>query len=136
MRHILLGPSPVALVPFAILMRRGWPAPVRDIGRLPLVGFAAFVVAIGSWFVPMVVVTSGEGELLAYRNEILFDQTVTRYAGAWQHHEPFCYYLTHVILVFWLPLSALVPWLWPRWRAARETEAADAGSQSGRDGSC
>jgi 4-amino-4-deoxy-L-arabinose transferase-like glycosyltransferase len=142
LRHILLGPSPgwfvagwaaaglgvitkgvgflplLALVPFAILTRRGWPVPVRDIGRLSLVGFAAFLVAIGSWFVPMVVVTSGDAELLAYRNEILFEQTVTRYANAWHHHEPFWYYLTNVIPVFWLPLIALVPWLWPRWRAA------------------
>ncbi len=48
----------------------------------------------------------------------LFEQTVTRYANAWHHHEPFWYYLTNVIPVFWLPLIALVPWLWPRWRAA------------------
>jgi 4-amino-4-deoxy-L-arabinose transferase-like glycosyltransferase len=142
LRHILLGPSPgwyvagwaaaglgvitkgvgflplLALVPFAILVRRGWPAPVRDLVRLSLVGFAALLVAIGSWFVPMVLVTSGDAELLAYRNEILFEQTVTRYANAWHHHEPFWYYLTNVIPVFWLPLIALVPWLWPRWRAA------------------
>jgi 4-amino-4-deoxy-L-arabinose transferase-like glycosyltransferase len=142
LRHVLLGPSPgwyvagwaaaglgvitkgvgflplLALVPFAILIRRGWPAPVRDIGRLSFVGFAAFLVAIGSWFVPMILVTSGDTELLAYRNEILFEQTVTRYANAWHHHEPFWYYLTNVIPVFWLPLIALVPWLWPRWRAA------------------
>ena len=62
--------------------------------------------------------TAAGGDLLAYRNEILFHQTVTRYADAWHHHEPPWYYLTNVIPVLWLPLVALVPWLWPRWREA------------------
>jgi 4-amino-4-deoxy-L-arabinose transferase-like glycosyltransferase len=70
------------------------------------------------WFVPMMLVTSAGGDLLAYRNEILFQQTVTRYADAWHHHEPVWYYFTNVIPVMWLPLIALVPWLWPRWREA------------------
>jgi 4-amino-4-deoxy-L-arabinose transferase-like glycosyltransferase len=74
--------------------------------------------AIGLWFVPMMLATAAGGDLLAYRNEILFKQTVTRYADAWHHHEPPWYFLTNVIPVLWLPLVALVPWLWPRWRAA------------------
>jgi 4-amino-4-deoxy-L-arabinose transferase-like glycosyltransferase len=142
LRHVLLGPAPgwfiagwavaglgvitkgvgflplLALVPFAILARRGWPVPVRGIGGLSLAGVLAMLVAIGLWFVPMMVVTAAGGELLAYRNEILFKQTVTRYAEAWHHHEPFWYYFVNVIPVLWLPLSALLPWLWPRWREA------------------
>jgi 4-amino-4-deoxy-L-arabinose transferase-like glycosyltransferase len=142
LRHVLLGPAPawfiagwavagfgvitkgvgflplLALVPFAILARRGWPTPVTGVGGLSLVGVAAMLVAIGSWFVPMMLASSAGGELLAYRNEILFKQTVTRYAEAWHHHEPLWYYFVNVIPVLWLPLIALVPWLWPRWRAA------------------
>ncbi len=142
LRHLLLGPAPgwflagwaaaglgvitkgvgflplLALLPFAVLARRGWPAPVAGIGGLWLPGLAAMLVAIGLWFVPMMLATSAGGDLLAYRNEILFKQTVTRYADAWHHNEPTWYYLTNVIPVMWLPLVALVPWLWPRWRAA------------------
>ena len=81
-------------------------------------GRSSCSVAIALWFVPMMLATSAGGELLAYRNEILFKQTVTRYADAWHHHEPFWFYLVNVIPVLWLPLIALVPWLWPRWRAA------------------
>jgi hypothetical protein len=66
----------------------------------------------------MMIASSAGGDLLDYRNEILFTQTVTRYADAWHHHEPAVYYFTHVIPAFWLPLIALVPWLWPRWRTA------------------
>jgi 4-amino-4-deoxy-L-arabinose transferase-like glycosyltransferase len=91
---------------------------VPGVGSLSLVGAAAMLVAIGLWFVPMMVATSAGGDLLAYRNEILFQQTVTRYADAWHHHEPVWYYFTNVIPVLWLPLVALVPWLWPRWRDA------------------
>jgi hypothetical protein len=67
------------------------------------------LVAIGLWFVPMIVASSAGGDLLDYRNEILFKQTVTRYADAWHHHEPVWYYFTNVIPVLWLPLIALVP---------------------------
>ena len=43
--------------------------------------------AIAIWFVPMWLATSAGGELLAYRNELLFHQTVTRYADAWHHRR-------------------------------------------------
>ena len=142
LRHLLAGPSPAAylvgwaaaglgvitkgvgflpllsLLPFAVLARRGWPATGRAGGALALAGLAVFLIAIGAWFVPMMVASSAGGELLAYRNEILFHQTVTRYADAWHHNEPPWYYVTNVIPVLWLPLVALVPWLLPRWRAA------------------
>ena len=142
LRHLLLGPAPgwfiagwaaaglgvitkgvgflplLVLVPFAVLLRRGWPAPVPGVGGLSLAGVAAMLVAIGVWFVPMMVTTSAGGDLLAYRNEILFKQTVTRYSDAWHHKGPLWFYVVNVIPLFWLPLVALVPWLWPRWRAA------------------
>ena len=142
LRHLLLGPAPgwfvagwaaaglgvitkgvgflplLVLLPCAVLARRGWTSPGAGIGSLWLPGAAAMLVAIGLWFVPMMLATAAGGDLLAYRNEILFEQTVSRYAGAWHHREPPWYYLTRVIPVLWLPLIALVPWLWPRWRAA------------------
>ena len=142
LRHLLLGPAPgwfvagwaaaglgvitkgvgflplLALLPFVLLARRGWPAAVPRVGGLWMPGVAAMLVAIGLWFVPMMLATAAGGGLLAYRNEILFKQTVTRYSDAWHHNEPPWYFLTNVIPVMWLPLVALVPWLWPRWRAA------------------
>ena len=142
LRHLLLGPAPgwfvagwaaaglgvitkgvgflplLALLPFVLLARRGWPAAVPRVGGLWMPGVAAMLVAIGLWFVPMMLATAAGGDLLAYRNEILFKQTVTRYSDAWHHNEPPWYFLTNVIPVMWLPLVALVPWLWPRWRAA------------------
>ncbi|MBS1134036.1 MAG: hypothetical protein H6R02_1177 [Burkholderiaceae bacterium] len=142
LRHLVLGPAPgwyllgwaaagfgvitkgvgflplLALIPHAILARRGWPAPAPGPRGLPLAGAATLLVAIGVWFVPMMIASSAGGDLLDYRNEILFKQTVTRYADAWHHHEPVWYYFTNVIPALWLPLIALVPWLWPRWRTA------------------
>jgi len=142
LRHLFAGPAPgwfflgwaaagvgvitkgvgflplLALLPFVVLGARGWPAtaPHRDIRWLA--GPLFMLGAIALWFVPMMLVTAAGGELLQYRNEILFHQTVTRYAEAWHHHEPFWYFPVKVIPVLWLPLSALIPWLWPRWRAA------------------
>ncbi len=150
LRHVLLGPARgwyllgwaaaglgvitkgvgflplLVLLPAALLRWRGWDMPGRS-GWLAAGGLLAVLAAIGAWFVPMLVTTAAGGELLAYRNEILFQQTVTRYADAWHHHEPFWYYFVRVIPVLWLPLIALVPWLWPRWRkslARRETWTA------------
>jgi len=105
------------LVPFALLAWRGWPAAGR-VGWLGLVGLLCMLAAVAVWLVPMLVASSAGGELAAYRDEILFQQTVTRYAEAWHHNEPFWYYLVSVIPALWLPLIALVPWLWSRWRSA------------------
>ncbi|MBK7902097.1 MAG: glycosyltransferase family 39 protein [Proteobacteria bacterium] len=113
------------LLPFVVLAARGWPATAPHRDSRWWLGPVFFLGAIALWFVPMMLVTSAGGELLAYRNEILFKQTVTRYAGAWHHHEPFWFYLVNVIPVLWLPLIALVPWLWGRWRAALRPGSRD-----------
>ena len=113
------------LLPFVVLAARGWPATARHRDSRWWLGPVFFVGAIALWFVPMMLVTSAGGELLAYRNEILFKQTVTRYAGAWHHHEPFWFYLVNVIPLLWLPLTALLPWLWPRWRVALRCGSRD-----------
>lgn len=115
----------LALPPFVLLAARGWPATAPHRDPRWWLGPVFFLAAIAVWFVPMMLVTAAGGELLAYRNEILFQQTVTRYADAWHHHEPFWFFLVNVIPVLWLPLSALLPWLWPRWRAALRTDSRD-----------
>jgi 4-amino-4-deoxy-L-arabinose transferase-like glycosyltransferase len=142
LRHLLVAPAPgwfvagwaaaglgvitkgvgflplLALPPVGVLAARGWPLATRLTPALAILGPIAMLAAISIWFVPMWLATSVGGELLAYRNELLFHQTVTRYADPWHHREPVWYYLTNVIPLLWLPLIALVPWLWPRWRRA------------------
>lgn len=82
-------------------------------------GAVAFAAAIGAWLVPMLAAAQTP-ELIEYRNEILFRQTVNRYIDPWHHYKPFWYFLS-VAPLLWLPLSALVPWLVPRWRGAWRT---------------
>jgi hypothetical protein len=70
------------------------------------------------------VATRGDPALIAYRNEILFQQTVHRYAAAWHHVEPWYYFILEVIPGLWLPFSLLLFWLVPRWATAwREKDA-------------
>ncbi|MCZ8130721.1 MAG: glycosyltransferase family 39 protein [Steroidobacteraceae bacterium] len=78
----------------------------------------AALAAICLWFVPMLVqvAASGDPAYAAYRDEILFKQTVTRYAQAWHHHKPFWFYFAEVLPTLWLPAIALLPWAVPRWR--------------------
>jgi len=105
------------LLPYAWAHWRKWPLPeVSGSSAHWIWAPLAFVVAIALWVVPMLiaVASSGDPALHAYRNEILFHQTVTRYASAWHHQQPFYYYVT-VILTMWLPLVLLLPWLIPRW---------------------
>jgi 4-amino-4-deoxy-L-arabinose transferase-like glycosyltransferase len=142
LRHLLVAPAPgwfvagwaaaglgvitkgvgflplFVLIPAGVLAARGWPRAGRITPTLVILGPVAMLAAIAIWFVPMMLVTGSDGALLEYRNELLFRQTVTRYAHPWHHREPVWYYLVAVIPLFWLPLIALVPWLWPRWRSA------------------
>lgn len=86
--------------------------------RQIMVLMAVFVFTIGLWLVPMLwhVQQSGAAELIAYRDELLFQQTVQRYTEAWHHVRPWYYYLLEVIPFLWIPLSVLLLWLIPRWR--------------------
>ena len=80
----------------------------------------AMLLAVSLWFVPMLlaVATSGSPEYAAYRDEILFKQTVGRYAAAWHHVKPWYYFIVEVIPALWLPWSLLLIWLVPRFKAA------------------
>ena len=126
------------LVPFAILRDSRWQPRNGDIPHflkrpgagaawaetrnVPisrwLLGPLAFIAAIAIWLVPMLIAANDDPALAAYRNEILFEQTVRRYGNAWHHHQPFWYFLVEVIPVFWLPLTLLLPWLFTHWRDA------------------
>lgn len=108
----------LALVPWAVLCLRWRAAAWRVRDWRWLVGPVAFVLAVSVWLAPMLLATRGDPTLAAYRDEILFVQTAERYFDAWHHREPFWYFVVEVIPVLWLPLIALVPWLWGKWREA------------------
>ena len=80
----------------------------------------AMLVAISLWFAPMLiaVATSGSAEYAAYRDELMFKQTVGRYSAAWHHVKPWYYFIVEVIPALWLPWSLLLLWLVPRFKAA------------------
>jgi 4-amino-4-deoxy-L-arabinose transferase-like glycosyltransferase len=108
----------LVMLPYGYARWRRWPLPRLEGTTLQWSSVAlAFLLAIALWFVPMLIAvqTSGDAALQAYRDEILFQQTVSRYATAWHHHKPF-YYFLGVMMTQWLPLVALLPWLVPRWR--------------------
>lgn len=94
-----------------------------------LVGPIIMCGAIGLWLLPMLLAVdhSGMSALHEYRDNILFKQTVTRYADSWHHLKPFTYYLTNVIPALWLPLSLAIPFLIPCWyNAVKRKERAIA----------
>jgi 4-amino-4-deoxy-L-arabinose transferase-like glycosyltransferase len=108
----------LVLIPFSLL-RSPWSP--RVAGGSParwLIGPLAFLLAVSVWLVPMLLAAQTDPVMAAYRDEILFRQTIDRYANAWHHREPFWYFLLNVIPVLWLPLTALLPWLVPKWRQA------------------
>jgi 4-amino-4-deoxy-L-arabinose transferase-like glycosyltransferase len=154
LRHLLLGPSwgwyliggvvaglgvitkgvgflpLLLLIPFFLMRRFGWHGLAQiDGGRLGWRWWLAAdgaLLAICLWFVPMLIAVSMSGapEYAAYRDEILFKQTVGRYAAAWHHVKPWYYFIVEVIPVLWLPWSLLLVWLVPRFKAAfRERDA-------------
>lgn len=142
-RHLLLGPDwracllggfaaglgtitkgvgflPLLLVPlyFALRGPRWGLAETRGAGWRWALAPLGFLLAVGTWLVPMLLAVewSGDPSLRAYRDEILFQQTVQRYASSWHHVKPWYFFLVEVIPPLWLPASALLFWLVPRWR--------------------
>jgi 4-amino-4-deoxy-L-arabinose transferase-like glycosyltransferase len=109
------------LLPFFALRRLGfsglWPGAG---GARWWLAPAAMLAGIALWLVPMLVAVwvAGDPRLAAYRDEILFEQTVTRYAAPWIHRAPWYYFVVNVIPALWLPGTLLLPWLVPRWRDA------------------
>jgi 4-amino-4-deoxy-L-arabinose transferase-like glycosyltransferase len=146
LRHLLLGPAwrwyyigwaaaglgvitkGVGFLPLLVLipyaLTRTWRERLPSADQAPTsawrwwLGPLAMLAAIAIWLAPMLIIANADPALAAYRDEILFGQTIDRYAGAWHHREPFWYYIVNVIPVFWLPLIALTPWLWSHWRAS------------------
>lgn len=116
------------LLPFFWLRRAGW----RGLADAPGGGVrwwlapAGFLLGVSVWLVPMLwtVAASGSPEYVAYRDEILLQQTVTRYAQAWHHNRAWYYFFVEVIPLLWLPWSVALFWLVPRWAHAwRERDA-------------
>ena len=143
LRHLLLGPAwgwyalawaacgfgvitkgvgflpLLILIPFALMRDASWsPRMQRANVAAWLIGPVAFLLAVSTWLVPMLSAAGEDPTFAAYRDEILFRQTVGRYTDAWHHREPFWYFVVNVIPVFWLPLTLLLPWLAPHWRKA------------------
>jgi 4-amino-4-deoxy-L-arabinose transferase-like glycosyltransferase len=141
LRHLLLGPSwrwfaigcffaglgvatkgvgvlaLLMLAPYALARRRGWRALARPQGGWRWAGgLALFFVPILGWLLPMLLVAHADGDPqhAEYVQNILFGQTVHRYATPTGHiHSPF--YFLGIIVVDWLPLSLLLPWALPAW---------------------
>ncbi|WP_422121162.1 ArnT family glycosyltransferase [Neptunicella marina] len=113
------------LVPYAIIRYKS-PQPHEIPGGVKwLSGLLVMLAAIGLWFVPMLLLVEYHQNPLfeLYRDNILFKQTVTRYANSWHHIKPFWYYVVSVIPVFWLPLSFCIPWLIkPWWNAIKQAD--------------
>ncbi|MFU8894872.1 MAG: phospholipid carrier-dependent glycosyltransferase [Gammaproteobacteria bacterium] len=144
LRHLLLGPDwrwyaaggfamglgiitkGVGFLPLLVLLPWAWlrwrrPDALPRIDgtwRQWLLAPVAMLVPIACWLVPMLLATwwSGDPALAAYRDELLFRQTVTRYASTWTHLRPAWYYLVEVIPWAWLPGTLALPWLLPAWR--------------------
>jgi 4-amino-4-deoxy-L-arabinose transferase-like glycosyltransferase len=107
------------LIPFFYGRWRGFRrlAPLHGDPRW-LIGPVVLVTVVGAWLVPLLarVSASGDPALHAYARNILLTQTAERMVRAWQHREPFWYFLAEVIPVAWLPIVAGLPWLVPAWR--------------------
>ncbi|MFC5582002.1 ArnT family glycosyltransferase [Rhodanobacter terrae] len=141
LRHLLLGPSwrwfaagcffagvgvatkgvgvlaLLMLIPYVVARRNHWqPLALPNGGWRWAGGLALFLLPILGWLLPMLLVAHADGDPqhAAYVQNILFGQTVHRYATPPGHiHSPF--YFLGIVVVDWLPLSLLLPWALPAW---------------------
>ncbi|MEZ5499284.1 MAG: glycosyltransferase family 39 protein [Steroidobacteraceae bacterium] len=113
-----VGFLPILMVfPYIWLRRRGFRGLYAGTGNVGLWLLAplGMLLAITSWLVPVLVAAMVSPDIAAYRDEILFKQTVGRYASAWHHNRPWYYFLVEVVPGLWLPFSLLLFWLVPAW---------------------
>lgn len=71
-------------------------------------GPIALLAVVACWLVPMVYIAdhSANPDFIAYKENILFHQTMNRYAHSWTHLQPWYYFLLYFPML-WFPL----PWL-------------------------
>lgn len=141
LRHLLLGPSwrwflagcffagvgvatkgvgvlaLLMLIPYLIARRGGWRQLALPTGGWRwTAGLVMFLVPILGWLIPMLLTARADGDPqhAAYVQNILFGQTVHRYATPTGHiHSPL--FFLGIMAVDWLPLSLLLPWAIPAW---------------------
>ena len=114
----------LVLLPWAGLRWAGWPLPSLGGRARWLLGPLAFCAPLACWLVPLALLSAGDPKIAAYLDNLLFRQTVTRYANPWGHVQPFWYYFVEVIPCAWFPLVLLAPWLAVRWkRRCRDRDA-------------
>ena len=105
----------LVLVPWALLRRAGWGLPALGGGARRALGPVAFFAPIAAWLAPLMLRAANSPEIAGYLNNLLFRQTITRYADPWHHFQPFWYFFVEVIPWAWFPLILLFPWLVARW---------------------
>lgn len=106
------------LVPFGLLRARGLLSATPEAGRAWKWSLMvpAFLAGVSVWLGPLLIelIRTGDPELQAYANELLFRQTGERYLNAWHHVQPAWYYL-QVMATMWLPGVLFLPWLARAW---------------------
>ncbi|MET0377860.1 MAG: glycosyltransferase family 39 protein [Spongiibacteraceae bacterium] len=107
------------VIPYAIQRVRGLRIANYSVAKINArqwgAGIVLLLLLLATWLLPLLwMAQTGTGDLRAYLDNILFRQTAGRYANAWQHREPFWFFLTS-IPKYWAPLSLLLPWLLPVW---------------------
>ncbi|MXZ26996.1 MAG: glycosyltransferase family 39 protein [Gammaproteobacteria bacterium] len=114
----------LVLLPWAGMRWAGWNVQRLGGGTRWLLGPAAFFAPLALWLVPLLLRAQGDPEIAGYLDNLLFRQTITRYADPWHHFQPFWYFFVEVIPWAWFPLILLFPWLAARW--ARRWKERDA----------
>ena len=115
----------LVLLPWAGMRWAGWRLPRLDGGARWLLGPPAFFAPLALWLAPLLFTAHSNPEIAGYLDNLLFRQTITRYADPWHHFQPFWYFFVEVIPWAWFPLILLFPWLAARWaRRWRDRDAS------------
>jgi 4-amino-4-deoxy-L-arabinose transferase-like glycosyltransferase len=97
------GPVGFVLPLGAMLVYRRWSGKGRYRALFSAGGIASFLGIVGCWLVLLIIQGLHTGES-AYLQNILFKQTVVRFANSWHHYQP-VHYFFKVILYDFFPWS-------------------------------
>lgn len=99
------------LIPLAFYRVQLGPAITKVWTWRVLLGPLVMLAVPGLWLLAVFLATENASDpaVIDYRNNLLFHQTVDRYARSWHHLHPWYYFLVLVIPLCWFPVSLLIP---------------------------
>ncbi len=118
------GPVGIIIPLGSIISYLVWTKKWKETKLFSLKTVSAFLFPVGLWLALLILQAISSGNT-AYLENILFKQTVVRYAKSWHHFQPVYYYIKVLVHDFFPWSLFLYYFLWRMWKERKESALTD-----------